>query len=283
MTLAGDLVTLLTARIESRRGEADLRTKRMLEAAKDDAVTRGRLGLGFYAASQEETCADELTARADRWLELSTELLDLSNVFLDAQSANELDELLQQQLQIDFRQMGTLLDQVIRAHGHDHHTGRLRQALERAGRHLRQEVQVLRLRHERERPTDLAVVLAAPRYQAAGVHWQQCLEAQEEHPPDLRRAAAEAIMALESLARVVAGRGATTLGEAVTVLRNDQRLPPGLAKSLDGIWAHASSAAGIRHGAPLPPAVTTGEASYLLNAAQGGIDLMLDLDRKPQI
>ena len=49
MSIQEDFVVLLRDRVRSRRQRADLDAQKTAQAIQDDAVTRGRLGAGFYA------------------------------------------------------------------------------------------------------------------------------------------------------------------------------------------------------------------------------------------
>lgn len=278
MSMEEDFLVLLRERVRSRRQRADLDAQKAAQALQDDAVTRGRLGAGFYAAEQDERCAADMTARGDALLDLTEDMLRSYGIRLDERKEQELFEALHAELQQHYQQLGALLRRYTEPHGHRYAGAHLLDAFERARDHVRQELKVLRIRDERRSSIALDAALSAPRYQSAREHWAQATQCIESEPPDLRRAVAVAVQALEAVARILVP-GSKTLGEALKSLRHDGRLAAQLSKSLEGLWGFTSGSAGVRHGAPEPYSVSEGEARYVVNAARDGILLLLSLDR----
>ncbi len=119
--------------------------------------------------------------------------------------------------------------------------------------------------------------LTGARYAGVKAHLDKAWEFHLADAPDYENSAKEAVTALESMARIVAGAGAT-LGEALAKLRNAGRLHPALAKSLEGVWGYTNAAPGVRHGGTTPPSTLPSEAQLVVNLAAGAILYLVELD-----
>jgi len=95
-----------------------------------------------------------------------------------------------------------------------------------------------------------------------------------EDPPDPRRAAAEAVHAVESVACLITGT--STLGKAIQSLRNGDRISSGLASTLSKLWGFANDT--VRHGSPDGPEISVSEARYMKELAIAALRLLLTLD-----
>jgi hypothetical protein len=94
-------------------------------------------------------------------------------------------------------------------------------------------------------------------------------------PPDLANAAKEAVSALESVARHRCGAESATLGECLKQLRDQKRLHPALAQTLEKVWGFVNQSPGIRHGGTVGPNVTHAEAAFVVRACEAGIELLV--------
>ena len=109
-------------------------------------------------------------------------------------------------------------------------------------------------------------------------HWKNVDIHLNENPPNLLVATGEAISALEGVARHVASSPYATLGECIDRLRTQAKLSPGIAKSVEGLWAYTNSTPGIRHGASKPIDLSVREANYLIQTSANAIRLLLSSD-----
>lgn len=120
--------------------------------------------------------------------------------------------------------------------------------------------------------------LAAPRYRAAREHWRKALAFAEQAKPDLENAVKEVVSAVESLAKVVVGKPAATLGDAIKQLRSQKRVPPGADGVLEGLWTFASAAPGVRHGSAEAAGTTDSDWNFARGTSEAALRFLLDLD-----
>jgi hypothetical protein len=111
--------------------------------------------------------------------------------------------------------------------------------------------------------------------EGAAIHWRNAVTYRSVSPANLPLAAKESVNALEGVARSVAGLQNATLADCIKQLRNQGRLSPGMAKSLEGLWAFASATPGIRHGATADLSLNAPEVDYLIQTCGSGIRLLL--------
>lgn len=117
----------------------------------------------------------------------------------------------------------------------------------------------------------------APRYQPVAVQFEKALRYLEAGE-DLESAAKNAISALESAARIVAGGGATC-GDALSRLRASGRIDPTLGRALEVVWGFTNQAPGVRHGHPNDAALEAAQARLVVNMSAAGILYLLSIDR----
>jgi hypothetical protein len=129
-----------------------------------------------------------------------------------------------------------------------------------------------------QKPTLMVVEgeLRAPRYKAVQESLRKSVELLRGG--DRENAAKEAVLAVESLARIVTGKSAT-LGEIVKILKAEGKIPPPLEKVFHGIWGYSSTAPGIRHGGAESADVPESVAAFVHNTAVAAIHLLLELDK----
>lgn len=132
----------------------------------------------------------------------------------------------------------------------------------------------------RRRVTPLGESLRAPRYEAPAHHLSKAHSLAASSPPDFPNAIREAVFALESLSRLVTPGGATTLGEASKKLRAAKILDTGWDKILDGIWAYASDAPGVRHGAPASPNAGAAEWQAVQSLVNSAMSMLMLIDQR---
>jgi hypothetical protein len=121
--------------------------------------------------------------------------------------------------------------------------------------------------------------LQSPRYAAVLEHLSKGLGYLSGASQDLPNSVKEATMAVESLAMLVTGRSAGTLGDFIKDLRQQGRLAAPLDKVFEGLWGFASQEPGVRHGKASPPSLVERDATLVFNLAAAAILYLLDLDR----
>lgn len=85
------------------------------------------------------------------------------------------------------------------------------------------------------------------KYQTARVHYQKAETYLYQHPIDEANSIKETVSAIESVAKVIAPR-ASTLGEAIKLLRNDSRFSSHLLDGLEKIYIYSNATPLVRHG-----------------------------------
>ena len=132
---------------------------------------------------------------------------------------------------------------------------------------------------ERRRVAPLADVLRSPRYASVLLHWTRALAHADESPSDPTSAIRQAILALESLAKIVCGAREATLGDAVKRLRANKVLDPGVDDILEGVWKLANAmprAASWR--LPTAPNMTDADWQALKPMIEGALALLVGAD-----
>ena len=138
----------------------------------------------------------------------------------------------------------------------------------------------------RQIPKSLAKRVAATeaeltdRFELARVHYQKALTYLHQHPIDEANSIKEIISALESVSRVIFPK-ASTLGDAVKLMRKDSRYAPHLVDSLEKLYVYSNATPLVRHGhvkaghpllveAELALFVGTAFIRYLIEVGKGG-------------
>lgn len=105
----------------------------------------------------------------------------------------------------------------------------------------------------RQVPKPLAKRVAATeaeltdRFELARVHYQKALTYLHQHPIDEANSIKEIVSALESVSRVIFPK-ASTLGDAVKLMRKDSRYAPHLVDSLEKLYVYSNATPLVRHG-----------------------------------
>jgi len=99
-------------------------------------------------------------------------------------------------------------------------------------------------------------------------------------PPAATEAAREAVLAIETLAKLVAGDPNATLGSALKLLKKERvDVAAGLLLGgLEKLWAFSNQVPGLRHGGVSGDPVTAPEAVFVLRTAEGALRYLLSLD-----
>ena len=129
----------------------------------------------------------------------------------------------------------------------------------------------------RRRRVPLGDALKAPRYEACREHWLKARGLADAEAPDIENAIKEGVSAVEALAKVVTGSGAT-LGECIKTLRAERRIDPGTDKILEGLWTFANSAPGVRHGSGTPSSLSVCDWQIFGPMVDGALILLLSVD-----
>lgn len=121
------------------------------------------------------------------------------------------------------------------------------------------------------------------KFQTARVHYQKAVTFLHQHPIDEANSIKEIVSALESVSRILFPK-ATTLGDAVKLMRKDSKYAPHLIDALEKVYAYSNSTPFVRHGhvksaQPLLPEaelalfVGTAYIRYLIAASKMGLNL----------
>jgi hypothetical protein len=89
--------------------------------------------------------------------------------------------------------------------------------------------------------------LLTDRFDTARAHYQKALTYLHQHPIDEANSIKEIVSALESVARVLYPR-ASTLGDAVKLMRKDARYAPQFVDALEKLYAFSNATPMVRHG-----------------------------------
>lgn len=120
-------------------------------------------------------------------------------------------------------------------------------------------------------------VLTGPRFEVARRHFEKALEAMEDEPPNLVEACREAILAVESVAKVVTGLEKGTLGDCIKELRGKGILRSPLDRVLEAISGFRGSAPGVMHTGGLKSKLSEEELHYVINLSAASIIFLVSL------
>ena len=120
----------------------------------------------------------------------------------------------------------------------------------------------------------------------ANIHLQNSLEKiSDKKNPDYRNSIKESISAVESVANAITGGKKSSLGQALTAIKDKISLHTALENGFKKIYGYTSDADGIRHSLMEQPSCDFEDAKYMLvscssfinyivqKAARNGIDL----------
>lgn len=95
--------------------------------------------------------------------------------------------------------------------------------------------------------------------------------------PDYRNSIKESISAVESLCKIITGKSNATLSDALKEMGKNGDLHPALKDSFIKLYAYASDAQGIRHGAGLTeePNLTADDAKYMLVSCSAFVNYLI--------
>lgn len=130
----------------------------------------------------------------------------------------------------------------------------------------------------RRKRLPLGDALKAPRYEVCRENWLKARGLAEAEAPDIENAIKEGVSAVESLAKVVTGSGAT-LGECIKTLRAERRLDARTDKILEGLWTFANSAPRVRHGSGTPSGLSACDWKIFGPMVDGALILPLSIDK----
>lgn len=116
---------------------------------------------------------------------------------------------------------------------------------------------------------------SADRFRGARQHVSTALKSLSQKPnPDFRNAITEAISAVESAARVVAGKHKATLGDALKVLEKEGRVHPALKDAWLKIYGYSSDEHGLRHAMTEDPNIDFRTAKYMVVSCAAFVNLL---------
>lgn len=110
-------------------------------------------------------------------------------------------------------------------------------------------------------------------YSAVRTQYQRALDALHGRPPDLERAVAEAVNALEAVARVSSGK--KDFGKAIDASLDGRPHAGALAATLKALYGWASQLPGARHGRHEEPDITYEDAFLAVRLAGAAIAYLI--------
>jgi len=234
------------------------------------------VGHSYYAIAIDQQAAQEYETRANKWLEIAKRAVSESGVAWTRDRAAEVAHILSTELLVDWEELVALLRAKNAARGN----GRMAEldgAKDRTQAELPHQFELLVLAQDRGR-IPIAEQLLAPRYEAV-IHARRKARSFLDGPqPDYPNAAKEAVSAVEQLARIVTGKPAATLGDAIKELRAEGRVQAPLLKGLEELWGWTSDTPGVRHGASSVLIVDAAAARYIVAQGDACIGLLLSVD-----
>ena len=253
------------------------RTREFARAALDEHEAASARGLGISSMlilSIHDLARTELEARA-------RSTLTTAQRAFTADDAEPSDELRTEVIRLMDRAVGELssdVDAVYAEHCSriDRKWPTLEEARQRALDLATSDLDVDLLARRRKR-APLGDALKAPRYEACREHWLKARGLADAEAPDVENAIKEGVSAVEALAKVVTGSGAT-LGECIKTLRAERRIDAGTDKILEGLWTFANSAPGVRHGSGTPSSLSARDWQIIGPMVDGAVILLLSVD-----
>jgi len=115
------------------------------------------------------------------------------------------------------------------------------------------------------------------RFQNARVHYQKAESYLHQHPIDEANSIKEMISAIESVAKVIAPN-ASTLGDAIKLLRKDSRFSQHLLDGLEKLYVYSNATPMVRHGHVHVGEPNLQEAELMFFAGVSYIRYLIDVD-----
>jgi hypothetical protein len=119
----------------------------------------------------------------------------------------------------------------------------------------------------------------ADRFANARVHYQKAVTYLYQHPIDEANSIKEIVSALESVAKVLV-RKASTLGDAIKVMRKDSRYSAHLLDALERLYVYSNATPLVRHGHVQPGTPLLPEAELSLNIGVAYIRYLIEIGGK---
>lgn len=115
------------------------------------------------------------------------------------------------------------------------------------------------------------------KFQNARVHYQKAEGYLYQHPIDEANSIKEMVSAIESVAKVLAPK-ASTLGEAIKLLRNDSRFSSHLLDGLEKLYVYSNATPLVRHGHTHAGEPSLPEAELVFFAGVSYIRYLIDVE-----
>lgn len=122
-------------------------------------------------------------------------------------------------------------------------------------------------------------MLLTDRFDTARIHYQKALTFLHQYPIDEANSIKEIVSALESVARVLFPK-ATTLGDAVKLLRKDAKYAPHFIDSLEKLYAFSNVTPLVRHGHAKAGRPLLAEAELALFMGAAFIRYLIDMGKE---
>lgn len=121
--------------------------------------------------------------------------------------------------------------------------------------------------------------LLTDQFDTARVHYQKALTYLHQHPIDEANSIKEIVSALESVSRVLFPK-ASTLGDAVKLMRKDSKYAPHLVDALEKLYAYSNATPLVRHGHAKQGRPVLPEAELALFMGAAFIRYLIDMGKK---
>ena len=121
--------------------------------------------------------------------------------------------------------------------------------------------------------------LLTTRFDIARQHYQKAQSYLHQHPIDEANSIKEIVSAIESVARTVSPK-ASTLGDAVKLMRKDTRYAPNLIDALEKLYAYSNATPLVRHGHAKVGRPRLVEAELALFLGTAFIRYIIDVSRE---
>jgi len=111
----------------------------------------------------------------------------------------------------------------------------------------------------------LESALKDTQYEGVNAHLKRALALLSDRKnPDYRNSIKESISAVESIAKVIAGKSSATLGQALKIMETKKKIHPALKSGFSSLYGYTSDEEGIRHAMLDEPNITAADAKYFL-------------------
>ena len=117
--------------------------------------------------------------------------------------------------------------------------------------------------------------LADKDFPSVTTHLRRALELlSDREKPDYRNSIKESISAVESLAKTITEKPKATLGQALKVIKFEEKIHPSLLEAFSKLYGYTSDEGGIRHAMLDDPKITASDAKFFLMSCTSFINYL---------